>query len=133
MYEVGGRFKSLDTGRRRDRPRRRGQRRYGSGINATSDPRGRTVTISGAPSATVTVPFGAATVQTLSDSVKITLTGGELVTQGDRWTIKIGAKDYSFDAAALASATQPASVDVMLTDDDAPGVLILETNGNTTP
>jgi Ca2+-binding RTX toxin-like protein len=129
VFAVGSRFSSLDLGDAAIGLAAAISADAGSGLAATTD--GRTLTITGTDTVIVTVPFGGAAVVPGTGSVAITLSGGDLIAQGDRWTVTIGEKDYHFDAPALIGAAQFASVDVMIADDDQPGVLILESNGST--
>jgi hypothetical protein len=133
VFAAGSRFKSLDLGDAAVGLAAAINADSSNGLTATTD--GRTITVTGAADfavAGVVVPFGAATLQVVSAThVTITLTGGDLIAQGDLWSTTIGDDTYSFTAPAIVGGSQPSSVDVTLTDDDAPGVLIIESNGST--
>src|SRR5690606_31649262 len=57
------------------------------------------------------------------------------VHSGASWTLTLtgsgSAAVYSYVAGAHGEQTQPASMDVRLTDDDAPGVLVLQSGDST--
>jgi hypothetical protein len=64
--------------------------------------------------------------------VDITLEGRDLITEGNTWALTLNGDEFSFVAPAIVSASRPDAVDVRLTDDDAPGVLITQVGGSTT-
>jgi len=70
--------------------------------------------------------------------VQITLAGSGVIGAGDAWTLGLAdarsgdVATYVYTAGANGEVTQPGPVDVRLTDDDAPTVLVRETHGGTT-
>ncbi|HEX6131291.1 MAG TPA: hypothetical protein VF044_06140, partial [Actinomycetota bacterium] len=66
------------------------------------------------------------------------LAGTGRIPAGARWSLKLNpgatqntAVEYAYVAGANGESTQPKPMDVRVTDDDAPGVLVLETDGDT--
>ncbi|HEX6130279.1 MAG TPA: hypothetical protein VF044_01015, partial [Actinomycetota bacterium] len=142
-FVVGSRFRSLDLGDAAAGLAAAVNADTSDAFTATAD--GRTLFISSAtPFATTavswTTAFGTATID-LARSVEsgaglytklaLLLAGEDLIEQGDSWTLTLAAKTFTWTAPAIVSATRPDSVDVALTDDDAPGVLVRQTGGGT--
>ena len=61
----------------------------------------------------------------------LTLSGSDLIVEGDSWVFTVDAKNFGYQAERLADETRIAAIDVAITDNDSVGVFITETGGDT--